>query len=61
MHYKPDQIFIITQFEDKCSEYSEMVDNPQALILGAMATKILQLYDKIEYLEKRLEYVSGNV
>lgn len=59
MKYKADQMFIISQFQDRCSEYTEMVENPQDLILGAMASKILDLLDEIKYLEKRLDHVSN--
>jgi len=58
MQYNPAQLFVISQFEDKCSEYTEMVKHPEELILGAMASKILELYEKIEYLERRLHHVS---
>ncbi|CAB4133816.1 hypothetical protein UFOVP264_30 [uncultured Caudovirales phage] len=57
--YTPGQLFIISQFENKCSEYSEMIENPHELVMGVMASKILELYDKIEYLEKRLSYESN--
>jgi hypothetical protein len=59
LHYSPGQLFIITQFEEKCSEYSEMIDDPQEMVLGVMANKILELLDKVELLERRLKNVSS--
>lgn len=56
--HNPGQLFVISQFEEKCAEYSEMIENPHELIVGAMASKILELCNKIEYLEKRLKHVS---
>jgi hypothetical protein len=46
--------FVISQFEHKCSEYIEMVQDPREFVMGVMANKIIQLCDKIEYLERRL-------
>lgn len=51
---------IIKQVEDEASEYLEMSDNPAALVAGILANKIIKLKDHIEYLEKRLNYVSSS-
>jgi hypothetical protein len=51
--------FIIKVMEEKASEWLEMTDDPDALLLRIMAKKITQLMEYIEYLEKRLQHDSS--
>jgi hypothetical protein len=48
---------LIKQVQSECQEWLEMSENPEAFFIGVLANKIIQLQDKIEYLEKRLEHV----
>jgi hypothetical protein len=49
---------IIEQVKLNASEWMEMSDNPDAIVSGILANKIIKLQDHIEYLEKRLHHVS---
>lgn len=49
---------VIKEVEENASEYLEMVEDPSTLIVGILANKVSKLNQYIEYLEKRLEYVS---
>ena len=51
---KADQI--ITQVREDASEWLEMSNNPDALVSGILANKIIKLESYIEYLERRLKY-----
>ncbi len=51
---------LIRQVKLDASEWLEMTDDPAALVAGILANKVIKLQDHIEYLEKRLEYVSIN-
>lgn len=48
---------ILNDVREKYSEYLEMHKNPDALVSGILAIKIVNLMKHIEYLEKRLEHV----
>jgi flagellar biosynthesis chaperone FliJ len=50
---------VIRQVQENASEWLEMSQNPDELIKGILANKIVKLQDHIEYLEKRLENVSS--
>ena len=49
---------IISQVKFDASEWLEMTKNPDAIVSGILANKIVQLQEHIEYLERRLQYVS---
>lgn len=49
---------IITQVQENSSEWLEMTDNPDAMISIILANKLIQLTSYIEFLEKRVHYVS---
>lgn len=51
---------IIKQVEENASEWLEMTKNPDAIVSGILANKIVKLQEHIEYLEKRLNYVGNN-
>ncbi len=51
---------LIRQVKIDASEWMEMSDNPDAIVSGILANKIIRLQDHIEYLERRLNYVSIN-
>lgn len=48
----PDQI--VREIEEKFEEYLEMSENPDRIVSGILAKKIIRLTEYIEYLEKRL-------
>ena len=50
---------VIREVQETASEWLEMTDDPTALLVGILANKIVSLQDQIEYLEKRLKYVSS--
>jgi len=50
---------IIRQVQENASEWLEMSQNPDEIVIGILAKKIVKLQDHIEYLEKRLENVSS--
>jgi hypothetical protein len=52
------EVETIDDMKEKYAEYLEMVENPYAFMLGVMANKILKLEEYIDYLKKRIEYVS---
>ncbi len=49
---------IIRQVEKDASEWLEMTENPDAMVSGILAQRIVDLQGYIEYLETRLDYVS---
>ena len=49
---------IIKQVQEDASEWLEMTDDPSTIVAGILANKVIKLQDHIEYLEKRLNYVS---
>jgi hypothetical protein len=49
---------IIRQVQEDASEWLEMSENPDALVSGILAGKIIKLNSYIEYLEKRINHVS---
>lgn len=49
---------IINDVKEGCSEWLEMTDNPDQIVIRALAGRIVLLNDKINYLERRLQYVS---
>jgi len=52
---------ILQQTKQDYSEWLEMSENPDALVSGILAGKIVKLKDHIEYLERRLNHVRSNV
>jgi|GEM_PF-5856760 hypothetical protein len=42
---------IINDTIDRCGEYLEMVDDPSAFVAEVLAKRILQLEERIAYLE----------
>lgn len=48
----PEQI--VKEIEEKFQEHLEMSENPDRLVSGILAKKIIRLTEYIEYLEKRL-------
>lgn len=48
--------FIISTLEERCSEYLEMVSDPREFLMGVMANKIIELSNKIDYLERILDH-----
>lgn len=51
---------LITQVKQDASEWLEMTSNPDAIVSGILANKIIRLQDHIEYLERRFNYVGIN-
>ncbi len=51
---------LIKQVKNNASEWLEMSQNPDAIVSGILARKIIKLQDHIEYLERRLHHVSTN-
>jgi len=49
---------VIKQVKIDASEWLEMTNNPDAVVSGILANKIIRLQDHIEYLERRLQHVS---
>jgi len=49
---------IIRQVQEQMSEWTEMTDDPSAVVAGVLANKVIKLQDHIEYLERRFNYVS---
>jgi hypothetical protein len=47
---------ILREVHESASEWLEMSDNPDAMVSGILANRIVMLVDYIKYLEKRLEY-----
>lgn len=52
---------VINEVQQNASEWLETVDCPATLVAGILANKIIILNHHIEYLEKRLNHVSGNI
>ncbi len=46
---------VIKQVEKDASEWLEHAENPDAMVSGILASKIVGLNDYINYLEKRLQ------
>lgn len=51
---------VIQQIREDASEWIEMSNNPDALVSGILANKIVALESYIEYLERRLKNVCIN-
>ena len=51
---------IILEVKEIAGEWLEMTENPDALVSGILANRIIKQKDYIEYLEKRLDYVCAN-
>lgn len=51
-------IDIIREVQENAGEWIEMSPDPAVLMMGILAHKIIRLQDQIEYLERRLKYVS---
>lgn len=51
---------IIIDVQNKYAEHLEMHNNPDAMVSGILAHKIVSLLDYITYLEKRLSYESNS-
>jgi hypothetical protein len=49
---------IIKDTQAYASEWLEMSDNPDAIVSGILANKIVSLLSYIEYLEKRIKHGS---
>lgn len=50
---------LIEQVQENASEYLEMSNDPSTMVAGILALQVLKLREHIEYLERRLEYVSS--
>ena len=51
---------VIRQVHEEAGEWIEMSEDPATLIAGILATKVVRLTSYIEYLQKRLQYVSSS-
>ncbi len=51
---------VIREVVETASEWLEHSENPDAMVSGILATKIVYLREYVEYLERRLENVSAN-
>lgn len=51
---------IIKQVKEDYCEWIEMSETPDAMVSGILANKVVKLQEHIEYLERRLHYVSTN-
>ncbi len=49
---------IIRQAKENASEWLETVENPTELLVGILAYKVVELKNRIEYLERRLDHAS---
>ena len=49
---------VINEVKEKAIEWLEMSEDPATLVAGILANKIVKLNEQIEYLERRLNYVS---
>jgi len=47
---------IIKEVQNNASEWLEMSENPAEIVAGILATKVVNLMNHIEYLEKRLQH-----
>lgn len=52
---------VINEIRESASEWLEMTNNPDEVIIRILAHKVIALEDQIKYLEKRLEYASQGV
>lgn len=52
---------IINEVIDSAGEWLEMTEDPATLVVGILANKIVKLNQHIEFLEKRVKYVSRDV
>jgi len=50
---------IIREVQENASEWLEMTEDPDALVSGILANRIIKLNEHIQYLEKRLNYDSS--
>jgi hypothetical protein len=51
---KPEQI--IKKVQEDASEWIEMCEEPATLVAGILATKLSNLMEYVDYLEKRIDY-----
>lgn len=51
---------IIKEVQENASEWLETVDEPRDLLVAILANKLSTALSYIDYLEKRLKYVSAN-
>jgi hypothetical protein len=49
---------VIKEAYEKASEWLEMSENPSTIVEGILASKIVELTARCEYLEKRLDFLS---
>ncbi len=49
---------IIREVQENASEWLEMSENPDKFMSGILAQRIVNLNNRIEYLEKRLDHES---
>ena len=50
---------IIRQVQDDAGEWLEHSENPDAMVSGILANRIIDLLGYIEYLEKRVNHASS--
>ena len=48
---------ILNDAYDHVSEYSEMLQNPSALVAELLSHKVFSLNEKVQYLNRRLEQI----
>lgn len=48
---------VIRQAQEDASEWIEMSDNPSQIVVGVLATRIVNMSNYINYLENRLKHV----
>ena len=51
---------VIREVKEHASEWLEMSDNPDRILSGILAHKIVELTSYIEYLEKRIQHVTSS-
>jgi hypothetical protein len=49
---------IISEIERDYAEWIEMSEDPHKFIMGILANKVIKLENHVQYLERRLKYVS---
>jgi hypothetical protein len=47
---------IISEVQERASEYLEMSQDPAMFVAGILANRIIELNNHIEYLERRVSY-----
>ncbi len=51
---------IIEAVQNHAKEYLEMTSNPDAMVSGILAHKVIELLDHVVYLESRIKYYERN-